>query len=211
MTHQPESIVLRVGNKTLTIEQRLPSYFYYIATELKDAKLELQEGEFDISEDAFIRSIKWLHDKLPAITTNWVCEVCGEVRSSRHEKSMCEKLAELKRVLREKPCHICDYHPGSVTCSAMHEAPRCKTSSEYEPSGSDKKLKGWHVVRLRCGGVTSVYWEGPPNPIAIYGVEIMAESSGYITPGVEDPRDVMEIDGVKTEAGAASNPPDNKG
>jgi hypothetical protein len=34
-------------------------------------------------------------------TTNWLCEKCGEVRSSVHDENMCEEVAELKEIIEK--------------------------------------------------------------------------------------------------------------
>lgn len=56
-------------------------------------------------------------------TTNWQCEKCGEVRSSRHDENMCAKVAELKdqsTQLRGALQRCASYVGGNVDATASH-------------------------------------------------------------------------------------------
>lgn len=56
-------------------------------------------------------------------TTTWLCEKCGEVRSSRHDENMCAKIAELKdraAQLRGALQRCASYVGGSVDATASH-------------------------------------------------------------------------------------------
>jgi hypothetical protein len=55
-------------------------------------------------------------------TTNWLCEKCGEVRSSVHDGKLCAKVAELKEIIeklkkRQLPegWHVGKMRNGAIT------------------------------------------------------------------------------------------------